>query len=102
MTQPDRPAALPDGFTANTCISVQCALCGYFHDEDEGYRVHFDTVEEARSSVVGHDWYALRDGRVLCPSDDHDHEALKQVVGLAADTSRTAVEAAGQLTLETP
>ncbi|MFJ3834483.1 hypothetical protein ACIPY6_03080 [Streptomyces sp. NPDC090054] len=82
MTQ---PTPLPEGFTAHTCVSVQCTLCGYFYDEDEGYRAHVDSAEEARSSVVGHGWHALRDGRVLCPADDPDHEGIKAAVGLAPE-----------------
>jgi hypothetical protein len=96
---------LPDGFTAHTCVTLKCPLCGYFHDEDEGYSAHFSSVEEALGNVRGYDWRPLRDGRVLCPSDDEDHKALIDTVGLAPDDAPSAVvdgqalEDAGQLTI---
>ncbi|MGW5852122.1 hypothetical protein ACWFQ8_29950 [Streptomyces sp. NPDC055254] len=80
-----QPAPLPDGFTAHTCISAKCALCGYFHDEDEGATVHFESLAEAHSILRSFDWVVLADGRPLCQSDDEDHKALKLTVGLAPD-----------------
>jgi hypothetical protein len=76
---------LPEGFTAHTCVSLRCPVCGYFHDEDEGYSAHFSSVEEAIGSVRGYDWRQLRDGRLICSDEDEDHKALIDTVGLAPD-----------------
>ncbi|MFD3646347.1 hypothetical protein ACFWUT_23485 [Streptomyces cyaneofuscatus] len=77
------PAQLPDGITAHNCVTLKCPLCGYFHDEDEGYTVHFDSVAEAQNIAHSHEWRVLADGRVICPSDDEDHQALQRDIGLA-------------------
>ncbi|WP_392967246.1 hypothetical protein [Streptomyces sp. LN245] len=67
---------LPVGFTRSSMISVSCACCGYTYDEDETHTVLFDSIEEATRSVKDVGWTVLEDGRVLCDSDDADHQAL--------------------------
>ena len=70
------PETLPDGFRRDTVIAVKCAVCEYEYDEDESYIVHFDSVKQASESVRDAGWTALSDGRVICQSDDDEHQAL--------------------------
>jgi hypothetical protein len=66
----------PVGFTRLSMISVSCACCGYTYDEDDSEVRLFDSVEDATRAVRDVGWAVLEDGRVLCDSDDADHQAL--------------------------
>jgi hypothetical protein len=70
------PERLPEGFRRDTVIAVKCAVCAYEYDEDESYTVHFDSVKQATDSVRDAGWTVLSDGRVICQSDDAEHQAL--------------------------
>jgi hypothetical protein len=68
---------LPSGFTRSSMISVSCACCEYTYDEDESNTLLFDSVKDATRAVKDAGWTVLADGRVLCDSDDADHQALR-------------------------
>ncbi|MGR3875738.1 hypothetical protein ACUXZZ_45215 (plasmid) [Streptomyces graminifolii] len=77
----ETPAELPDGFTRHTCVTVKCAVCGYGYDETE-YDHHFPGLGDALDGVVGSGWDELKDGRVLCETQDEKHNELRQTVGV--------------------
>lgn len=62
-------AMLPPGFTAHTCVSVQCGICrADFGDSHDGPGVlHFDTVEEAADALGEAGWWVTTTG-VQCDS----------------------------------
>ena len=63
-TNPTVPASLPPGFTAHTCVSVQCGTCDTaFGDTDDGVGVlHFDTVQEAVRTLTEAGWWVTTTG----------------------------------------
>lgn len=71
------PEALPAGFARSSMVSVSCALCEYTYDEDESNTLLFDSIEEATKAVQAAGWTVLDDGRVLCDTDDPEHQALR-------------------------
>lgn len=77
----ETPAEPPAGFERKTCVTVDCAACGYHYDETEFIHA-FDSIEEATDTVVGAGWDELKDGRVLCDTYDEKHDELRRVVGL--------------------
>ncbi|MFD6874517.1 MULTISPECIES: hypothetical protein [unclassified Streptomyces] len=89
----EEAAALPAGFTAHTCVTVTCAACGYFHDEDEGVHHHFTSLADALSILSSFDWVVLADGRALCPAGGSDHDELKAATG-EAESLQEAIRAA--------
>lgn len=58
------PAPLPPGFTAHTCVSVQCGTCRTdFGDADDGPgTLLFDTVEEAARVLTDAGWWVTTTG----------------------------------------
>jgi hypothetical protein len=58
------PAALPPGFIAHTCVSVQCGTCHTdFGDGNDGPgTLHFDTVQEAATTVTEDGWWVTTTG----------------------------------------
>ncbi|WP_314411415.1 hypothetical protein [Streptomyces sp. DSM 40484] len=68
---------LPAGFVRTSVVTVSCACCQYTHDEDESYTVMYESVEEATQAVKDAGWTVLDDGRVLCDSEDSEHQDLR-------------------------
>lgn len=87
---------LPDGFRRDTCVAVKCAVCDYEYDEDECYTAHFTSVKQATDTVRDAGWTVLSDGRVLCQSDDDEHQALLDALMPPEPTSQVT----GQLDLD--
>jgi hypothetical protein len=79
LTDRSAPTFLPAGFRRDVVVAVKCAVCEYEYDEDESYTVHFESVKQATDAVRDAGWTVLADGRVLCQSDEPDHEALRAV-----------------------
>ncbi|PZG93493.1 hypothetical protein C1I97_28620 [Streptomyces sp. NTH33] len=72
VTRGERPTRFP----THQMHSVVCDVCDYVYDEDgDGFEV-FDSPEAAAQEVLRHHWKCLSDGRVMCPSDDGEHQAV--------------------------
>jgi hypothetical protein len=57
------PAALPPGFTAHTCVSVQCGTCDTaFGDSDDVGTLHFDSVQDAARTLAEAGWWVTTTG----------------------------------------
>jgi hypothetical protein len=63
-------------FPTRQMHSVVCDVCDYIYDEDRNGLVVFDSPEEAAQGVLRRNWKRLSDGRVICPSDDAEHQAM--------------------------
>ncbi|MBP5930166.1 hypothetical protein F3K39_19045 [Streptomyces sp. LBUM 1479] len=73
---PSQP--LPAGFTREVCVTVKCAVCEYEFDEDESSTIHFEDLSTAHATLRGYEWTILADGRALCPTEDSEHQALRE------------------------
>ncbi|MEH0428811.1 hypothetical protein QBB34_21250 [Streptomyces stelliscabiei] len=93
----DAPAApLPDGFQRENCVTVKCAVCEYEFDEDESSTIHFEDLATAHATLRGYDWTILADGRALCPTEDSEHQALRE-----PDDAPSPPVSPGQTSLDT-
>ncbi|MFD7409554.1 hypothetical protein ACFV7R_44690 [Streptomyces sp. NPDC059866] len=63
-------------FPTRQMHSLVCDACDYVYDEDGDGLVVFDSPEAAAQEVLWHHWKFLSDGRVMCPSDDGEHQAM--------------------------
>lgn len=59
-----------------TCVEVQCDECGYFFDEDNEGRQHFDVNGDAIAELTRYGWQLIAD-TLYCDGDDCKDAAAK-------------------------
>lgn len=57
----------------HACITLSCDACKHAFDGGGELRLHFDSIEEARSDAEEYDWFVADDGRALCGSESLAH-----------------------------
>jgi len=59
---------------SHNCLTVTCDVCGQPYKPDD-YDVHFADVAEARDSTRADGWTITADRKVICGTEDGDHQA---------------------------
>lgn len=72
------PDSLPSGFSLDTCVVAQCAVCDYEFDEDESHTIHFEDLDTAHATLRTYSWTVLADGRAICLDEDSEHQELRE------------------------
>lgn len=81
----------------HACITVKCDICGYAYDEDE-YIAHFAGLDDARKALDGTGWTITFDRKVICASDDTEHQAAHD----ALMPPEPVMQVPGQLAIDEP
>jgi hypothetical protein len=79
----------------HTCLTLTCDICGLAYHPDD-YTVHFRNIPEARDCTRREGWAITADRKVICATEDTDHQAALD----ALMPPEPVMQAPGQLALD--
>lgn len=99
-------------FTTRTCITLACSVCGLPYTDDDGARLHFDTLAEAVAAALDAGWIVstapveygprILSTFAVCDTDErsHDHAAHQAARDLLLPVLDLSVPVDGQVPLD--